>query len=53
MFDEAYCNECNIEVARREIENMSKNKDYSFMRLSFAFAAGRYHSIMLLCHGGD
>ena len=53
MFDEAYRAECNIEVSRREIEEMNRTHDYPWARLSFAFACGRYWSIMLSCHGGE
>lgn len=46
MLDEAYLCECNIEVARAEIDDMNRTKDYNFWRISYAFSAGRYHSIM-------
>lgn len=52
MFDEAYRAECNIEIARREIDEMNLTHSYPFMRLSYAFSVGRYWSFMLLCHGG-
>lgn len=52
MLDIAYLAECNIAIARAEIEDMNRTKDYDFYRISFAFAAGRYWSFMLECHGG-